>query len=99
VPFGATGQKSLKAEGVRLKVKDEIASKRPFLEAGLAMTQFRHHFLLLPGDTIPIQKAESGHVPQAAALNTPPAKNVPFRKVNLSQGATFDALRAGKDGK
>ena len=63
------------------------------------MTQFRHHFLLLPGDTIPIQKAESGHVPQAAALNTPPAKNVPFRKVNLSQGATFDALGAGKDGK
>ena len=60
------------------------------------MTQFRHHFLLLPGDTIPIQKAESGHVPQAAALNTPPAENAPFRKVNLSQGATFDALGTGK---
>jgi len=36
VPFGATGQKSLKAEGLRLK---------------------------RPGDTIPIQMAESGHFP------------------------------------
>jgi len=32
------------------------------------MTQFRYASPLLPGDTIPIQKAESGHVPQAVTF-------------------------------
>ncbi|HQQ47322.1 MAG TPA: hypothetical protein PK747_07940, partial [Acidobacteriota bacterium] len=50
----------------------------------------------LPGDTIPIQKAESGHVPRAAALNTPPAKNVPCRDVKSSLGTAFYALGTGK---
>lgn len=30
----------------------------------------------------------------ALCAEPPPAENAPFRRVNLSQGATFDVLRA-----